>query len=237
MRQRLLLLTTTFVIAICPALCRAHYLWVIVDPTNPATANIYFEEGPGPGDGHYLPPIKASNKTWVRTLEDLEGSEVSVKEVATDKHKWLTAPLSGAAPRSVEVYGQYGVYRYGKTDVLLHYYAKTLDLSEHEHLHELGKSDRMAVDLSPHDFGKRVTVTVRWKGKPVADRTVYIRGPGFRKNVKTDENGQVTIEAEKAGRYTFRSYVELAEPGTHDGKAYSLIRHHGSLVMNLPLEK
>ena len=49
----------------------AHYLWVIVDgkAAENAAANIYFEEGPAPGDGHYLDPILKSNKTWVRTVE------------------------------------------------------------------------------------------------------------------------------------------------------------------------
>lgn len=219
----------------------AHYLWVSIDPAaGPnGAARIFFEEGPAAGDGHYLDPILASNTTWVRTIDEPKGKRVTVSDTKKDKFRWLqTGPLEQKRPRSVDAYGKFGVYRYGKTDVLLHYYARVLDVSEHEHLHELGRAEQMALDIEPHDFGSRMTLKVLWKNEPAAGRTIYVRGPkGFRKNLKTDKEGKATFETEHNGRYLFRTNVELNEAGQDGGKDYSLIRHHATLVMNLPLEK
>ena len=68
--------------------------------------------------------------------------------------------------------------------------------------------------------------------------TVYIRGPQqFRKNLKTDERGAVRFTPSNAGRYTFRSSVEEAISGRDGDQDYSLIRHNGTLIMTLPLQK
>lgn len=219
----------------------AHYLWVIVDgkAAEQGAARIYFEHGPGPGDGHYLDPILKSNKTWVRTVEQPVGKLTSVNDINEEKRRWLQASLSEEAPRSIDTYSKFGVYRYGKsTDVLLHYYARMLDVNAHEDLHELARAEQMALDIAPHDFGQQMTLTVRWHGKPVNDRLVHIRGPkGFRKNLKTDADGNVKFKIENEGRFTFRTSVEEDKQGTDDGKEYVLIRHHATLVMQLPLEK
>ena len=163
----------------CVSFASAHYLWVIVDGkiAGIGAADIYFEEGPAPGDGHYLEPILQTNKVRVRTVEQLEGKPVTAKDISKEKHRWLQATLTEAAPRSIDVYAKFGVYSYGKTDVLLHYYARTLDVKTHEDLHELGRAEDMALDIVPHDFGKQMTLRVLWQGKPVSDRIVHVRGP------------------------------------------------------------
>lgn len=234
-------LPIAFLFVTAASTASAHYLWVNIDRNaGPnGSAGVYFEEGPAPGDGHYLDPILASNKTWLRTVEDPNGKVISVSDMKKDKLRWLqTKPLPPGSPRSVDAYGKYGVYRYGKTDVLLHYYARYLDVSGHEDLHELGRAEQMALDIVPHDFGNRMTLTVLWHGKPAVNRTMYVRGPKkLRMNLKTNDEGKITFDTEHDGRYTFRTSVELDEPGKDDGKDYSLIRHHATLVMNLPLKK
>lgn len=235
-------LTFLSVITLCAASSSAHYLWVTVEKQNGEsdTAKIYFEEGPGVGDGHYLDPIFQSNKTWLRTVEQPEPESIAVKDIKVEdkNRRWLQATLPQAAPRSVDVYGKFGVYRYGTTDVLLHYYARVLDIDTHEDLHELDRAWNMALDIVPHDFGPRMTLTVLWHGKPVAERMVFIRGPkGFRKNIKTDEDGQVTFDIEATGQFTFRTNVEEDKQGQDGGKDYALIRHHATLLMRLPFQK
>lgn len=218
----------------------AHYLWVALDSDDDqrGTAVIYFEESPAPGDGHYLDHFTESGKVCFRTVEQIEPEQVKITDVHKGAKRWLTAPVPGEAPRDVSMYGKFGVYQYGQTNVLLHYYARNLDVQTHEDLHELARAEHMDLDIVVHDSEGTVELRVLWKGKSAADRMVYIRGPEqFRKNVKTDRFGRVSFPLIAAGKYTFRTSVEEATPGTENGEDYSLIRHNATLIMRLPLEK
>jgi hypothetical protein len=94
------------------------------------------------------------------------------------------------------------------------------------------------LDIVPHDSEGTIELTVLWRGKPAADRTVYIRGPKhFRKNINTDENGRVLFTPTDAGRYTFRTSTEEATPGREGDEDYALIRHNCTMIMRLPLAK
>ena len=231
------------VIVLChvmAATAGAHYLWIVADSKGDGKGNvsIYFEESAAPRDGHYLDPFVAGGKTWIRTIDSPEPKLVPTREETAPNKRWIVGELPAEAPRSVETYFKFGVYAYGKTNVLLHYYAKHLDLDAHEALHELGRAEHMDIDIVPHDFGNKLNLKVLWKGKPATARTVYIRGPkGFKQNPKTNEKGSVQIDVKEPGVYTFRTYVELDSAGEDGGKEYSLIRHHATLRMKLPLEK
>ena len=218
----------------------AHYLWVNVDAegSEHGTANLYFEEGPAAGDGGYLDPFVEHGRMWMRTLEDGEAVELEMSEATAPKKRWLRADLPESVSRSVESYGKFGVYRYGQTDVLLHYYAKCLEVADHDELHELGRAEDLELDIVPHDVSGGLELTVLWRGEPAAGRPMSVRGPGgLRQNVKTDDNGRVEVAVEKPGRYTFRTSVEEPDKsGVDDGKEYQLTRHHSTLVIQLPLE-
>ncbi|MFP6676810.1 MAG: hypothetical protein VB878_17130 [Pirellulaceae bacterium] len=138
---------------------------------------IYFEESPSAGDGHYLDHFAKTSKTWFRTTEKIEPTLIQVDDVMKGDKRWLSAKLPASAPRSVDCYGKFGVYAYGDTKVLLYYYARNLDLSTHEDLHELGRAKHMKLDIVPHDLENEVELTVLWKGKPAGNRMVFIRGP------------------------------------------------------------
>lgn len=218
----------------------AHYLWVSVDPKvgEYGTTNIYFEEGPAPGDGQYLDPFVKAGKTWIRTVNDVKPKLLPIKEATAPKQRWLSAPLPNAAPRSIDSYGMYGVYTYGKTEVLLHYYARLLEVDSHDDMHELARAEQMDLDIVPHDHGDEIELTVLWKGQPVAKRPVYLRGPkNFRQTVETDENGEVRFKAEAPGQYLLRTFVEENKQGMDGDRKYDLIRHNGTLALRLPLKK
>jgi hypothetical protein len=209
----------------------------VIDPKKPPVADIYFEEGPAAGDGHYLDHFLGSCQTWVRTLTRPKPETIAASEIKTGEERWMQVPIPEATERSVDVYGKFGVYAYGATKVLLHYYARNLQVASHDGIHELGRAEQMRLDLVPHDDFGEIELTLLWRGEPVADRMVFIRGPqGFRQNVKTDEHGMVSLLPAEAGRYTFRSSYEQPTPGDEDGEKYELIRHNITLVMQLPLE-
>jgi hypothetical protein len=161
---------------------------------------------------------------------------LKTSEVREGGKRWLRVRLAARAPRSIDCYGKFGVYRYGDTNVLLHYYARNVDVDARNDLHELKRAKYMDLEMVPHDAEKEVELTVLWRGKPAVGRPVYIRGPKkFRENLKTNKRGVVRFTPVNAGRYTFRSSVEEAIAGRDGGQDYSLIRHNGTLIMTLPL--
>jgi hypothetical protein len=223
-----------------PGQAWAHYLWVAMNSQagQHGSANIYFEESPSPGDGQFLDPIIETNKTWLRTVQDLKPQPLTAKETTGPKQRWLAASLPAAAPRSVDSYAKFGVYRYGQTDALLHYYARNLDVETHQDLHELARAEQLDLDIVPHDHLDEMELTVLWKGQPATGRTVHIRGPkGLQQNLKTDDKGQVRFTIQAPGAYTFRTSVELQTPGREGDRPYSLIRHHATMAMTLPLKQ
>lgn len=217
----------------------AHYLWIAIDKKDGehGTAHIYFEEGPHPGDGHYLDPFVKGGTVWIRTAEKPEPVVLKTTVIKRPKQRWLTTKLTASGSRSIDMYGKFGVYRYGKTDVLLHYYSRNIEASSHEDLHEIDRAKQMSLEMSPHEANGEMEIKVRWKGKRVAGRPVYIRGPkNFRKTIKTNDKGTASFKPEADGRYLFRTFVEEKDKsGTDAGKTYSMVRHNGTLVMTLPL--
>lgn len=237
-RHRLIFGLLTISLFVWGGQARAHYLWVVAsdEQGDEPVANIYFEESPRPGDGHYLDHFLGSSDVWIRTLEDPSPAPIKASEVKEKKNRWMRVPLPDSQEYSVDSYGRFGVYEYGKTKVLLHYYARNLKVASHDAMHELGNAEQMDLDLVPHEDGKQIEVKLLWKGQPVADRMVFVRGPGgFRKNSKTDFRGRILLQTEDAGDYTFRSSVEEQTPGEHDGEAYEFVRHNITLLMTLPL--
>ena len=217
----------------------AHYLWVTIDAKTGehGTTNIYFEGGPGAGDGQYLDPFIERGKTWIRTVGQSKPQELKVADTKKGDKRWVSGELTEAAPRSIDSYGMWGVYRYGDTDVLLHYYSRNLDVTDHDDLHELARAEQQTLDIVPHDEEGEVQLQVLWQGKPAVGRNVSIRGPGgFKESLNTDKSGNVRFTPKAKGRYTFRTnVVEKGKSGTQDGKEYQEVRHHATLLMKLPL--
>ena len=233
MRSIALLCTSLCVLPATTAV--AHYLWIGVnDEGDSQTVNVYFQEGARPGPGKYLDPFVENGKTWVRT-PGMKATPLPVAETKGDGTRWLSGPLDTAAPRSIESTGTYGVYRYGKTDVLLHYRAKYVDATGTKDLDALARAEALDLDVVPAWRDGKLTVTVLWKGEPAVGRTVKIRGAKFHVNVKTDDAGVVTFEPPAAGRFTFLTNVDYPREGEHGGKAYTLVRHHSSLSIALPV--
>ncbi|MCH7729324.1 MAG: hypothetical protein IH991_23030 [Planctomycetes bacterium] len=211
----------------------AHYLWVTVDSSG--KTNIYFEGGPGPGDGKYLDPFIERGKSWFRTANDPKPKELELQVTKKPGKRWLSAELPKGGDRAIEMYGKWGVFRYGNTDVLLHYYGRHLNVSSNESLKKLSSATHLDLDivLTPTNDGLRLQVL--WKGKPAAGRSVNLRGPGLNKNLKTDDKGTASFKPEKSGRYTLRTSVEEDRVGKDDGKDFQKVRHHCTLTVNLPV--
>lgn len=212
----------------------AHYLWISVDrhPDENAGTNIYFEEAPAPGDGFYLDHFLGKSDVWIRTIENPVPAAIRAEEVKQGEYRWMRVAPPDADEYSVDAYGKFGVYEYGQTKVLLHYYARSLSVATHDAMHELGRAPQMKLDLVPHDEGKLFEFTLLWEGKPVAGRMVFVRSDkGFRKNMKTDVAGRIQLERPSMGTLMLRSSVEFATQGRENGEPYERVRHNITLLL------
>ncbi|HBE67007.1 MAG TPA: hypothetical protein DDW52_02555 [Planctomycetaceae bacterium] len=212
----------------------AHYLWISVDRSAGEWkgTNIYFEESAKPGDGFYMDHFLGKSDVWVRTIEEPLPKPIQAEEVKTGDKRWMRVPLPESDEYSVDAYGKFGVYEYGTKKVLLHYYARNLSVNSHDAMHELGHAEQMKLDLVPHDEGGKIEFTLMWKGKPVADRMVFVRGPdGLRKTVKTNDKGTIELKRPSKGSLTLRSSVEFPTRGNENGEAYEAIRHNITLMI------
>lgn len=216
------------------ATAQAHYLWIAVDraPKPREGTNIYFEEAAKPGDGFYLDHFLGTSDVWVRTIEDPAPEAMKAKEVKEGETRWMRVDLPTADEYSVDAYGKFGVYEYGTKKVLLHYYARNLHVDSHDAMHELGRAEQMDLDLVPHDEGDEIEFTLLWKGKPAAERMVFVRGSGgVRQNIKTDAKGKIKLKRMSKGILTLRSSVEFPISGKDGGEDYVAIRHNITEVM------
>jgi uncharacterized GH25 family protein len=229
------------ILALCSSIASAHYLWVVIDDKegDHGTTKIYFEHSAAAGDGHYLDHFTTGSQTWIRTTKQKEPQPISLKDTKSGEKRWLQAALEEPGPRSVDMHAKFGVYFYGKTPVLLHYYGRRLDVNSVKELNQLARSKQMDFDMVPQWEEGHLTLTVLWKGEPVVDQEVVIFGPNkFLQKPKTDDKGQVRFTAADPGQYRIRSLAEEHDPGTDDdGQKYNLIRHSGSLILDLPLEQ
>jgi uncharacterized GH25 family protein len=215
-----------------------HYLWVTIDKKSGehGTTNIYFEGSASPGDGQYLDPFVNDGTTWFRTLKSDGAVKLAVKDTKAAKKRWLQAALPSGGARSVESYAKWGVYRYGKTDVLLHYYAKNIDANNSNDRIALGRAKQQALDIVPVESDAGNSFQILWKGKPVANTAVKVRGAGL-KGAKTDKDGRFKVAPTSSGQVTFHVTIDEKESGTDKGKDYSIKRHHATLILKLTVRK
>lgn len=232
--RRLLITLPALFLLVAPV--SAHYLWITVQKAGEKqTVDLFFEEGPRPGDGQYLDPFIKRGTTWVRTGTG-EAEPVKMAEVKQPGKRWLSTALQSTGPCGITSYGKWGVYRYGELDILLHYYAKHIRVDSAEGLGAFARARELELDLVPSVVGDKVEVLVMWKGKPAVGRTVLVRGPGVRENPKTNEDGVIRFQIDQPGEYALRTSIELkGEKGTFEGKEYAEVRHHSTLTIKLPL--
>ena len=114
-----------FAVLVAASSAHAHYPWIKIDPAGgkQGTVQFFFEHGPKPGDGAYLDPFVERGQFWLASTGD-EAKQIELQDTKEGKLRWLQAELAAPAPRGIDLYTKWGVYRYGQTDTLLHYYAR-----------------------------------------------------------------------------------------------------------------
>ena len=172
---------------------------------------------------------------WLQTPGAEKAVKLEPKDTQEGKLRWWKAEIETPAPRSIDVYTKWGVYRYGKNDTLLHYYARNVEAKTAEQLNALAESKNLGIQLQPRWEGSELQVRAVRDGKPMAKQQIKFRGPTVSRNYTTDDNGVATIPIEKPGRYLLRTEVKLPdEAGSFKGKDYVQVHHHSTLILRLP---
>ncbi|MFT5468821.1 MAG: hypothetical protein ACI8UO_003933 [Verrucomicrobiales bacterium] len=232
MKTPLLCLTLIFL----TSLAQAHYLWITIDPKEGehGSADLVFEGGIRPGDGKYIDAFIARGKTWLRTVDKPKYRELEMADTKREDLRWLQGALAESGPRVLESYGRFGVWRYGETDVQLHYCAKHFDSAAAEVLSELGRSKKLELDIVPSWNGDEFQVQVLWRGEPAQGVSIRVRGGG-KADLKTDDEGKAAFTPESAGLFQIHTSVDESKSGKEpaDDKAFTVVRYHSTLTINL----
>ena len=213
---------------------QAHYPWIKIDQKQGkhGTVLFYFEHGAKPGDGAYLDPFIERGTFWLTTAGG-ESKEIELADTKEEKLRWLQTELEQASPRCIDLYTKWGVYRYGQTDTLLHYYARSIDARDAGDVAKLAESKNLKLQLQPQLQGGELTVRVTWDGEPLAKQQINFRSPTVAKNFTTDDSGVAIMPINRAGNYALRTKLLKKEGGEFLDKEYAEVHHHSTLTMHI----
>lgn len=222
------MLRTTGAVAMLAAAAltaRAHFVFVVPDPQNPAKAVVVFSEDLDP-DEHVAAEKMAGLKL---TCRDGSGKDAAVGH-STGKHE-LTATVPGAGPRVVFGTLNYGVMQKGDAKpYLLAYHPKAVIGAASADKLTVGEK-AVPVELVPVVLGSEVRFKFLSAGKPAADVEVTVIKPeGGKAKAKTDKGG-LTQAFPAKGRYGVWAKDTVAKPGEFSGKKYDEARHYATLVV------
>jgi hypothetical protein len=229
-------LSAVVVLAALALPARAHFLWIVPDPTapgKPAAAKVIFSDSLEPDTN--VPVTKvAATKLWIR---DADGKTTEGKW-AEGKHAY-TITLPDGQPRLIGGVCHYGVFQRGKEEpMLLNYYAKTVagdlfrDSGPGAVLDTLFNDwKQFPLDCVP----ARGALRFVWHGKPLADTEVTMIDPkGEAIKHKTDDEGLLKAAPKGPGLWGVRVGVTEKKAGTLDGKEYKAVRSYLTLVVRVP---
>ncbi|SEA79196.1 DUF4198 domain-containing protein [Pedobacter hartonius] len=116
-----------------------------------------------------------------------------------------------------------------------HYYGRTtVKLGDSETIAPAALSDLPLVQHTGNKAGSDVTIQVFHAVKPVPNATLLMRHPEMpEQKLKTDENGNVSFHAPKAGRYFALVTLKSEQSGTFRGVHYDVFREKASANMLL----
>jgi len=219
-----------FAAMVAPGITQAHYMWITAtNKDGSRTTDLVFEEWVLPGDGGYLDAIVKRAETTLRQPGN-KPQTFELKEIKQSGKRWMQASGPARLPFALETYVKWGVYRYGKTDTLLHYYAKHVAGND-KSLLEPGK---LAFDISHKVEANKAHLTVTWQGKPLPNAKIYIRGSKDTRSLVTNKSGNATLVLTRPALYTFRTKViKNDESGEFEGKKYTAVHHNSTLTVHL----
>jgi hypothetical protein len=197
---------------------RAHFLWLVVEPGSPPTANLTFGEGPD----------EKTQAVPVAKLAAAKARDASGRALALTANEGGYAGALGGSPvaGASETWGvvdRGGVF-------LLEYYAKGAST-----LADASADMKLPVEIFAKPDGNRIAVSVRRGNQPVPTAPVRVHFPsGQTADLTSDAAGNASFASAGGGVYGLRSRWIEEKKGESDGKPYGEIRHYATLTFALP---
>lgn len=218
-------------------MAHGHNLFVLLKhPSDgPDVIQVIFEHSPRPGRGNYNQPLLDRGKSWIVKAKEPKKVLLELKETTTSGKKFLQTQTKTRAPRLIVHSCTWGIYR-GRLD---HFYGKFLDVSTPEEAKILARAAKLPLDIIPHIQANTITLQVLFKGKPLANRTIWIwspRGKEMRRN--TDAAGSLKLKNLQSGTWSFATTHTLrALTGKFQGKPYKGVMHATTCSIRWPVKK
>ena len=215
-------------IATTPTL--AHFVYV-VPSDNQSEVQIVFSETPAPDEKVVVDKILSTKLQAI----DKAGHETPLPWTRTSDH-FLTAKLPAPAPVVVAGVTDYGVTNSrhtGNIPVLIKYYPKAI-LGD---LLSVPSSQAPAViEILPVVRETRLTFRALAQGKPLAESDCVVKTPGDEKGErsKTNTDGSLPGQFDKAGRYGVWVRLVDLSPGEVNGMHYDKVHSYATLVVDFP---
>lgn len=208
--KRTLLLAA--LLAASPAV-RAHYLWLEAHPAGPRLYFGEYEDGVRERSGGRLDEIPGP------VARTIDGQDVPLVR---------RADYFGADPQAGGLVAEEGGYpvkdwsAHGVGVVKPRYYARlSPDFRP--------APPRLALDIVPAGPGR---VAVWFRGAPLAEARIDVHAPnGWSRELRTDKQGQATIETPWPGRYVLEVVHREAGRGEFGGKSFDAVRHRATLTV------
>jgi hypothetical protein len=233
------LLSTAVLVLAITATAQAHFIFIVPPAKGGRTVQVVFSDSTKPDQAKLLDKIAHTTFAVV----DAKGKLTPVKAKKVGSALEIAVPGEGPA----EVVGRcvYGVVDKGKEPFLLNYYSRTaieggqrlyekvpdeakqplqIVLVE-KWRHRTALNDGAVVSIGPISNRARVL----WQGKPLRGAEVIFAGDKP-VTVKTDKQGEVDVQD---GPMALVARQVEEKKGTHDGKAYSSVRHYATLVVKI----
>jgi hypothetical protein len=216
-------------------MANAHNLFVMIEGQSdgPDLIDVIFEHSPYPGKGTYNKPLLDRGKTWIQQAGAQKMISVSLKEVTRLGKKFLQTKTETEGPRAIVHSCKWGVY-HGRLD---YFHGKYLDVSSVQQLDRLARTPELPLDISPAVQSDKVTITVFFKDKPLANATAWIWMPGGKEMKQTtDAAGKITISNLAPGTYAFATIHVLEDPsGEFEGERFQGVMHGTTCSFRWPI--
>jgi hypothetical protein len=198
----------------------AHFVWLeCTNEVEGARANVYFSEGPHPGESHLIDRI-AHCQVWQKSTGGQERVlELVVQEMG--EQAALTASCQNPHTTRLELVCDYGLFSRGDQTMLLAYFAKHLPPLGSDACRELARSDRLSLDIVPQRQDGSLLLTVYWQGSPAAAVEVtVVPMDGEAAQYTTDSLGEIRVPLPSGPCAVRARYAEPHRSGERDGRKF-----------------
>lgn len=214
-----------------PAVCHAHFLWIVANPPEKnGKVEAYFSESAAPDDAKLLEKFHAMKiVTQTRGRDGAKKQEIELKPVDDA----LVGELPNSVSSPLTAQQTYGVLTRGGEAFLLKYYAKAFPSALPGNWAAVNDAELAAFEVTPQIDGDEIVFTVTFLGKPAAGDQVTVEGPGLAEKIQgdADAEGKFRCKLPERGLYSVRARHTENTEGKLGDDSYKSVRHYATVSL------